>query len=96
MIWRKIKGNGVGLTEKVIFEQRLIRGERMSHIEIWGESVLSKGNSQGTFLVVQGLRICALNVGGRSLTPGQGTRFHIVTTKSLHIHFPYLRPDAAK
>ena len=53
MIWRKIKGNGVGLTEKVIFEQRLIRGERMSHIEIWGESVLSKGNSQGTFLVVQ-------------------------------------------
>ena len=26
MIWRKIKGNGVGLTEKVIFEQRLIRG----------------------------------------------------------------------
>lgn len=49
MIWRKIKepqGNGVGLTEKVNFEQRLTGDQRVSHVEILGERALSKGNSQ--------------------------------------------------
>ena len=41
-----------------------------------------KENTQGTSLVVQGLKLCALNAGGWGLIPGQGTRFHMPQQRS--------------
>ena len=37
-----------------------------------------------TSLVVQWLRLCALNAGGLGLIPGQGTRSHMLQLKILH------------
>ena len=43
-------------------------------------------------LVVQCLRVCAPNVGGLGLIPGQGTRSHIL---QLGVHMPQLKiPDS--
>lgn len=36
----------MGLTAKVTFKQKLAEGDRVSHVKIWGESVVSKGHSQ--------------------------------------------------
>ena len=37
----------------------------------------------GDFLVVQWLRLCAPNAGGLGLTPGQGTRSHMLQLKEI-------------
>ena len=48
--------------------------------------IRSKKEEPGTSLVVQWLRLPALNAGGPGSIPGQGTRSHM----------PQLRPGAAK
>ena len=39
--------------------------------------------TSGTFLVAQGLRLCAPNAGGPGSIPGQGTRSHMSQLKIL-------------
>ena len=51
------------------------------------------GNSLGTSLVVQWLRLCAPNAGGLGLSPGQGTRSHM---PQLRVGTLKLRPGVAK
>ena len=38
----------------------------------------------GTSLVVQWIRLCALNAANLGLIPGQGTRSHVLQLKILH------------
>ena len=38
----------------------------------------------GTSLVVQWIRLCALNAANLDLIPGQGTRSHVLQLKILH------------
>ena len=54
---------------------------------------IQKKKSLGTSLVVQWLRLCTPNAGGLSLTPGQGTRSHML---QLTVHMLQLKiPRAA-
>ena len=53
-----------------------------------------KHHEFGTSLLVQWLRLSALNAGGPGSIPGQGTRSHNATAKRFHV--PQLRPHAAK
>ena len=45
---------------------------------------LMKHELSGTSRVVQWLRLCAQNVGGPGLIPGQGTRSHMLQLNILH------------
>ena len=50
-----------------------------------GKSYSISNPQMGTFLVVQWLRLCIPNIGGPGLIPSQGTRFHMLQLKSLHV-----------
>ena len=72
----------------------------LSHLQIHVTPTAIKSGDSGTPLVVQGLRLHALNVGGLGSIPGQGTRSHrpqlemlpAATKKHPTLHNEYQRP----
>ena len=55
--------------------------EKIFANEATDKGLIRKIYKQGTFLVVQWLRLHTLNAGGTDLSPGQGIRLHTVQVK---------------